>query len=295
MRYAIQYNKSFRYFEDVDEVVFDYKGTESIIDFIPKILKKQEQKAVINLINIKEIQDIIPFINKLKTIHPNILIQIDFFKQRNFIELLEDNNIDFMFINYIKDFETLYTAIDLGAKEVYIVEFLGFCLRSLQELRKTKNIRFRVFPDIAQSIIGTTRTIPEITKFWIRPEDTELYEQFVDVFELCRMDDRQSVIYEIYKRQQWFGKISDIILDFDSNIENTNLDPRFGRERINCWKQCLYGGKCNLCQEMEKLALSFNAAGISIEKKKKKIEISQEDKEKIGKLLEESLEKNNES
>lgn len=293
MYYAVHYHRSFRYFDEIDEVVFDYQGTEAIVDYIPKILKKQEQKAVINLSKIRQIENVIPFISKLKTIHPNILTQIDFFSQKEYIELLNDNNIDFMFSTFAKDYETLYSMIDLGAKEVYLVEFLGFCLKNLQELRKEKNIKFRVFPDIAQSAKGTTRIIPEITKFWIRPEDTELYEQYVDTFELCRLDDRQSVIYEIYKRQQWLGRVNDIILDLDLTVENTNLDPRFGQERINCGKRCTYG-KCNLCQEMENLALRFNVAGISIEKKKKKNEISQEDKETLMNELKNHLEKNNE-
>lgn len=294
MYYAVHYHRSFRHFDEIDEVVFDYQGTEAIVDYVPKILKKQEQKAVINLSKIEQIENVIPFINKLKTIHPNILTQIDFFSQKGYIELLNDNNIDFMFSTLAKDYETLYSMIDLGAKEVYLVEFLCFCLKNLQELRKEKNIKFRVFPDIAQSAKGTTRIIPEITKFWIRPEDTELYEQYIDTFELCRLDDRQSVIYEIYKRQQWFGKVNDIILDLDITVENTNLDPRFGRERINCGKRCTYG-RCNLCQEMQNLALRFNVAGISIEKKKKKNEISQEDKEILMDKLKNHLEQNNES
>ena len=280
MQYAVHYNRLFRHFDEVDEVVFDYQGSESIVDFIPSILKKQEQKAVINLVQIEEIQDVIPFLNKLKTLHSNILVQIDFFKQKKFIEILQDNNIDYMFSTFAKDYDTLYSMIDLGAKEIYLVEFLCFCLNNLQQMREDKNIKFRVFPDIAQSAAGTTKIIPAMTKFWIRPEDTELYERYIDTFEICRMDDRQSVVYEIYKRQQWLGRIDDIILDLETNVENTNLDPHFGQERINCGKRCIYS-KCNLCQEMENLALRFNLAGISIEKKKKKNEISQEDKEKL--------------
>ena len=292
MQYAIHYHPQFRHFDEIDEVIFDYGGSDSIVEFVPKILKKQNQKAVINIQTIEKekIEEVIPFLNKLKNIHSNILLQIDFYKQKNLIELLKDNQFDFMFATFAKDYDTFYSMIELGAKEVYITEYLGFCLKNLQQIREEKNIKLRVFPDIAQSTKGTTNIISPITKFWIRPEDTELYEQYVDTFEICRLDNKQSVIYEIYKRQQWFGPIQEIILDCDITLENTNLDPRFGQERINCGKRCTYG-KCNLCTEMEDLALRFNLVGISIEKKKKKNEITQEERELVKKELENHMEK----
>lgn len=278
MQYAIHYNAKFRHFDEVNEVIFDYKGTESIIDFIPKILKKENQRAVINLNQIEDIKEVIPFINKLKTIHSNLIVQIDYFNQKKYIELLQDNEINFMFSNFAKDYDTYYSMAELGAKDIYIVEYLGFCLDKLQFIKNKYQINLRVIPDIAQSAKGSSAIVPQITKFWVRPEDTELYEEYIDIFEICRSDDRQSVIYEIYKRQQWLGNIEDIIMDLDIDVKNENLNPRFGLERLNCGKKCMYG-RCTLCQRMEDLALRFNLAGISIQKKKKKEEISEEEKE----------------
>lgn len=293
MRYAVNYNANFRYFDQVDEVVFDYKGSESIVDFIPKILKRQEQKAIINLCEIENIKEIIPYLNKLKQVHVNIMVQIDYIKQRDIIELLKDNKIDFMFKNFAKDYDTFYSMVQLGAEDITVVEYLGFCLDNLQEMRNKYGISIRVIPDIAQSAAGTGRIIPPITKFWIRPEDTELYEPYVDVFQILRNDDRQSVIFEIYKRQQWLGNIQDIIMDLDVDIQNDNINPRFGLMRLDCNKKCMYG-KCNLCMEIQDLALRFNLAEITIQKKSKKF-ITQEEKEKIQADLDKRKEKINES
>lgn len=293
MRYAVNYNANFRYFDQVDEVIFDYKGSESIVDFVPKILKRQEQKAIIDLNeDIEDINEVLPYLNKLKQIHPNILVRL-ISSQKKDIELLKDNNIDFAFQLFVKDYDTFYSMIQLGAKDITVVEYLGFCLGNLQEIRKEYGISIRVIPDIAQSAAGTGRIIPPITKFWIRPEDTELYEPYVDVFQILRNDDRQSVIFEIYKRQQWLGNIQDIIMDLDLELQNDNINPRFGLMRLDCNKKCMYG-KCNLCMEMQDLALRLNLAGITVQKKSKKF-LSQEEKEKLQTELDKHKEKIDES
>ena len=284
MQFAIHYTNLFRHYNDIDEVIFDFQdlNRDQIVDFIPTIVKNDNQKIIVNISYIEEynIEDVLPYLMKLKSIHPNLLIQIDFIKQKHFIELLNDNNIDFMFSNYCNNYDTFYSMINLGAKEVYVVEILAFDLKSLQEIRKEKNIKLRIIPDIAQSAGGTRTTIPEITKFWVRPEDVELYEKYVDIFELIHIDKSQSIIYEIYKQQQWKGNVQDIILDLDLKINNDNIAPRFGQYRINCRKKCMLN-KCNLCEEIYNLAEKFDMADISIVKTKKKEPLTKKEKIKL--------------
>lgn len=286
MQFAIHYTNSFRYYDEIDEVIFDYQdiNKKNIVDFIPTIVKKETQKAIINISLVDNITEIIPYLVKLKSIHPNILIQIDLREQQEYIPILKDNKLDFMFSNYCNNYDVFYSMRKLGAKDIYIVESLAFDLLSLSDLTDIYGTRIRVFPDIAQSARGTRSLIPEETKFWIRPEDVELYEKYVDVFEICRTDSRQSVVYEIYKQQQWRGKINDLILDLNLNINNTNIDPHFGQHRINCRKKCMIG-KCNLCSEICELAKKFNLAGIEIIKDKKERKMTEQEKEKLVETL----------
>lgn len=284
MKFAIHYTNLFRHYDEVDEVLFDFKdiNRDQIVDFLPSIVKKDNQKIILNISAIENetIPDILPYLLKLKSIHSNFLVQIDLVTQKDIVELLKDNNLEFMFINYCNNYELFYSMINLGAKDIYIVEALAFDLESLQKIREEKKIRFRILPDIAQSAVGSATAIPEITKFWVRPEDIELYEKYVDVFELVHIDERQSVTYEIYKQQQWLGDLSDLILDLNLEINNINLNPRFAFNRIGCRKKCMLE-KCNLCQEIYNLSKKFEEAGISIIKEKKKSEIPQEEKEKL--------------
>ena len=284
MRYAVHYHKDFRHFDDVDEVVFDYQGTENIVTFIPKLLR-EDQRAVINLKKY-EISYVIPYLNKLAEIHSKFIVQINSYIHIDDIQLLKDNNIDFMFNDYCRDYDTFYTMIKYGAKDIYIVEDLAFDLKSLHTVLNKHGINLRVFPDIAQCARGTRGHVPTITKFWIRPEDTELYEDYVDVFELCRLDSRLSVAYEVYKQRQWKGQIQDLILDIDIDIDNSTIAPNFGKERIGCQKKCMLG-RCNLCYEIEKLANSFSAADIELIKDKYKPYVSSQETDKILKELKE--------
>ena len=147
---------------------------------------------------------------------------------------------------------------------IYVVEELGFDLASLQD----QGVILRVIPNIAQCYVDGKGIIPEITKFWIRPEDTEIYEEYIDVFEFYKLDDvRISTVYKVYKNRQWLGDLKDLILDLDVDINNKTISPHFGRMRTTCRKKCLYG-KCNVCLNIADLATQFKAADIEIIKKR---------------------------
>lgn len=283
MKYAVSYRSDFKYFDDVDEIIFNYKGTENIVDFIPKLLKK-EQRANIRLNDIEFIEKCIPFLNKLKTVHSNFIVQIDFIYQKSYINLLQDNEIKFMFCNFAKTKEEFYSMLKLGAEDIYIVEELAFNLKSLKPIAEKYNVNIRVFPDVAQFTLGTREAVPAISTFFIRPEDIELYEEYVDIIEFFHQDDKLSTIYKIYKEQQWLGPLETIILGAKFNIDNTTINPHFGQWRINCQKKCMFE-QCNLCMEIEKLATQFDKANIEIVKKKKKPELTTKEKEELLKNI----------
>ena len=293
MRYAVRYNKDFRYLKEVDEIIFDYQGTDQIVDMIPATLQ-EDQRAIIRLTDIDDIGKVIGYLVKVKELHHNLIVQIDFYEQKDFINILNDNSIEYMFSNFCKTYDTLYAMVKLGAKEVYIVESLAFDLESLQSYREDYGIKFRVFPDIAQYEKGTKDLIPEIITFWIRPEDVELYEKYVDTFEIFRTDNRTSVIYEVYKGGQWRGQVKDIICDFESDIGNANIAPHFGLMRTGCKRKCLYN-KCNVCTNIADLAEQFKINDINIIKKKKKDKLPVEERDKIIEELKEKGKELNES
>ena len=249
MKYAVDYNKTFRYFNQIDEVVFKYKGTESLVTFIPNLLKS-EQRAIINLTSV-EIEEIIEYLLLLQKEHENFVVQINYITQSEWIPALKELGINFMFINLASTFEEVYVYASYGVTDIYICEALGFHLKDLQSFRE-KGIALRVFPDIAQSRLNN---VPDLAKFFIRPEGLDIYEDYIDTIELWCHDRSISVTYEIYKQRVWTGYLEDLIIGFSSDfsLHNNALLPTFDEIRVDCGQKCLCD-KCHYCERFYNLA-----------------------------------------
>lgn len=297
MKFAITYDRTipFRHTKEVDEIVFEYAYHKN------EILKviSEGQVAIIQIgdISFEEFQALTPeLIDLNKKLNNNLVIMLSFFTQKSFIDTCNEIQIKFMFSTYAKDKETVYAMAKLGAYSIYIVEGLCFNCKSLQYIRQKFGSELRVYPDVAASAKGTADCIPSLQKFFIRPEDIWIYDEYIDTCEFWCKTDRLSVIYEIYTQQQWLGRLGDVIVGLDIDIDNKTIVPHFGQMRVDCNKKCL-NGQCFLCEEMEKLAAKFEEAGLEIvQKRKKKERTDEEIEEGINKLKERGEQlKNNES
>ena len=283
--FAIKYNSRFRYIKEVDEIIIPYtaKATETeLIDFIEKTFNKN-QKLIVEIEN-SNLEKIIPSIRFLRANGWNIFLLISY--DRNFIKNI--NDIPFFFKEFPKTIEEVVSFILAGASEIYITENLGFRMKDLKQIKDKFGIKFRTFPNIAQCSHYAKAWISSMQKFFIRPEDIEIYASYIDTFEILGGIDnsRLSVAYEIYKQEQWLGNLNDLILDFNSGNENspivpnTGMNPHFAEMRLNCGKACLYSS-CNLCNEMGNLAQKFSEVGIEVIKPRKKPERTEEEKQVI--------------
>lgn len=291
MKYAIQYSPNFRHLLEVDEIIFEsfddireYAGTGT-----------PEQTYIYHLPQPQDnVKDIIELKNELNINNLTIALTLKNTK-KEILDTLKENNISYMFLDFARTKEMVDAMGQMGACSIYIVEELAFNLKALQYMREKYGFTYRVFPDIAQHSKNLSLYVPSLQRFFIRPEDTEVYEKYVDIFEFWRNDDRLSVIYEIYKQQQWLGDLQDIVIGLEKSIDNKTIAPHFGQMRTECDKICLCG-RCNLCEELEKLAEQFEAAGLEIVKKRKKpIRTKEETEEKINKLVERGKDIINES
>ena len=248
MKYAIGYYRSFRYGDDVDEICFKYKGTENILDILTWI--KAYQRATI-LLNQVDIEEILESLLIFQQEHPNFAVKITR-QQEDWIPTLKEFNIAFMFIEPAVCMEDVAYYYAEGVSDILIAEELCFNLKNLQGLRK-KGIQIRVYPDVAQCKYN--KNIPEITKFFIRPEDLDIYEKYIDILEFYRIDSTLNVTYEIYKQRRWVGQLEDLIYDLNVDIDNTTIVPIFGECRVDCCKKCLgEGGNCHICFRTEPIA-----------------------------------------
>ena len=130
--------------------------------------------------------------------------------------------------------------------------------------------RVRIFPNVAQC---STEYTKDLKKFFIRPEDTLVYEPYVDTYEFFGEDRKLCTYLRIYKEhQEWFGLLNEIIIGFNSDLDNRFIIPRFPEMRLRCGKRCLKDGTCKICDRIEELSKSLEKLGVVIQTKKGKNE-----------------------
>ena len=124
-------------------------------------------------------------------------------------------------------------------------------------------MRIRVFPNVAQC---STEYTNDLKKFFIRPEDLENYEPYVDVYEFYGDSNKLLTYYQIYKYdKKWFGPLKDLIIGFNDEIDNKYIIPRFPERRIKCGKKCLKGVSCSMCETIEQLSKTLEDAKMIIQ------------------------------
>lgn len=162
-------------------------------------------------------------------------------------------------------------------KENNIKFYYGYPINSFYELRSLKNLGVsyvRLAPPL-------THLLPEVAKFgipvraipnvcyqgylphengihgqWIRPEEINMYDLFIDVieFEDCNTTKEQA-LYRIYmEEQEWPGELNALYTNFNYPGVNRMIDPNLVRTRVKCGQRCEQNGSCHLCDTIIRLA-----------------------------------------
>ena len=270
MKYCIPYYKNFRYNDIINEIILNYATyRENIVQVLQEQNWKEEQRIIID-VTLGGTPDIVPILMMCKKEHKNIAIRLDKIQEDLINEMREaEDPIPFFYSNHINTADEVYGAIKKGVSDVYITESLAFNIAEVGKYCKNKGINVRVIPNIAQYRVGYKNEIPDPCKFFIRPEDTDIYEPYVDVFELIGPNDRLSVLFEIYNNKQWLGDLQTLIVGLNESFFNTGLVPYFGPERTKCNQKCMQE-KCNLCLQMKDLSDRFKDNKLEITREKHK-------------------------
>lgn len=269
MKYCLPYNKyTFKseLIKDVDEWSIDYNPEDkTLFKFLDTYKDKRINFRVLDKIDITEPLGI-NFIKDLQKEYPNVYIQFPIYS-KEIMDIIKENEIkNYFFSTYVNNIDMFYSLVNNGVSDMYIVEALGFELEKLSKVAKEKNVSIRVFPNIAQSLVAD---IPDLKKFFIRPEDIQDYEKFVDVCEFYYEDNKCINYFNIYKnKQEWFGDLSEIINGLNIKLDSRFVLPRFGELRSRCGKKCFKGEPCHICELIEETAQSMEEAGLLVEKEK---------------------------
>ena len=258
--FCLNYYPSQKYLEDAEEFKIKYHPADRTLeDFLEKYKNKS---IVIDVSDAFEETDVKLF-EALHEKYSNFKLIINF-DNKEHLKRVQEKEIPFFFSNIVTTIDQLHGLLIYHPTDMYICEELGFFLHKISLILHENNIKVRVFPNICQSSFADT---PSIKTFFIRPEDINIYAAFVDVFELISDEDRQEVIFKVYKQGKWFGEIGELIPTFKGKLDSKYIIGSFGLVRSKCEKRCLYKpGSCNICDRFLELADTLKENKIVVEK-----------------------------
>lgn len=275
MKYCINYSNKSHIIDKVDEILIRYdknKILELFTQFIPAHLN---QRVIVQLIEEDNIDTIVNNLKKIISIYNEnkdikFDIQLPFYNQK-FIEELKDTNLKYFFKAAANSWDKFTGLISQNVSDIYITDELAFELDKVAEIAHKNNIKVRIYPNVAQS---RWDKLSDILKFFIRPEDIEMYEPYVDVCEFYGDKAQQiDTYYKIYQEdKKWFGDLQEIIIGLDSKIDSRYIIPRFAEKRIKCGKDCLKNGKCEMCKRILDLSEQLENAHLIVQIDKEKEE-----------------------
>ena len=275
MKYCLKWNNISQCLNDADEISIKYIEDKGLVDF----MNKYAGKRIIIRLESTDFKD--SEIAKLTAIRNSL--DFDFTvglptQDMKLANKLKAKDIPFYFLTPVKDWETLnFYITEVGVSDIDISGPLGF------DLPKVTNFLARYAPDTIiratpNALSSLHDTCPPLQKFFIRPNDIDLYEQYIDVLEFEGIE-HQDTFYKIYSQEKIFiGKLSQVIYDFPLPIDNMGLITAFSERRIDCGRQCLYGGRCKRCMTLSQISEKMGP----YVREKVKENLQKELKEKFG-------------
>ena len=200
--------------------------------------------------------------------NPDIYFCFCFYRMSDYgprlLKLMQESDMEFFYADYVRTWDMLNGFVNEGVSDVYIVEEMGFSLRTIaKNITKPKNVHIRVIPHVAQSSFPNT---PAMKKFFIRPDDArETYWNLIDIFEFLNIQNPNAsvTLARIYADQGWAGNLNEIISDFNEKIDNRDIVYKeFANLRRECGHRCMKGDICNICEQCGDIAKKIKEKGM---------------------------------
>ena len=258
MKYCVDYKHGFKYIKEINELNINYNPKDTSLE---QFLLNYKDKRI--NIYIKDEPDFIinhreKLFGQLAEKHPDVdfALVIPGFKRSEKTEVMynaiKDYPIRYFFFDMVTDWDTLLGYMDYHPSDMFIAEALGFELNKVAEILHKHNIRIRTYANVAQS---SWKQTPALKKFFIRPDDVDRYEPYIDVIEFFGKENSKETLYRIYaKEKKWFGPLKEVILDFNSDIDSRYIIPIFAQKRLSCGRRCMKGKTCHVCEAIERLS-----------------------------------------
>lgn len=237
MKYCISGRQPKSVLKQADEIKIKYKDKGILIDYIEEfpdkvfILEIPEEETEINWELLRS------YTNKVK-----LILELQNLK---LIDKCHLNGINFYWKYPISNWFELDSICKLNPCYILLTAPLSL---SLDEVKRKTGIKIRLCPNLAyDAYIPRTNGI---CGQWVRPEDANIYEEWVEVFEFITDTlTQEQTLLEIYKNDQnWNGNLNLLFTNFGIDVDNRGIPEEIGRIRSNCGQKCMQNGSCRFCE-----------------------------------------------
>ena len=184
-------------------------------------------------------------------------------------EYLNKQKLPHYYNEFITDWDSFQGFLHLNVTDIFIGGSLAFNVKFLKLNAEKYKKSLRCFCNLCQSPWEYT---PSLKTFFIRPEDLDLYKNYIDTFEFYTNTASGTALntwYEIYtKDKKWAGKLNEIIVGYEGEEDNKFIVSRFGEKRLNCNKKCMQGIEptCHICDRIIDLSKTLKERDIIVTK-----------------------------
>lgn len=258
MKYCMLYDRNSQCMFDVDELKIYYHLGKSHLSLISFLQAKPDQKIVLyTKTDDQEIQDVLTQCTE----YNNLILCLED-DGLDLVPLLKELNIPFFFAKPAQTIGDIYAQSKYGVSEVIIGCDLGFQLDKVKAIAALLNVKIRA-RYYTIDILDENRPYLD---FLIRPEDVQLYEQYIDTIELPSIEPWSYVdgIFKAYKQHAWNGTLQEFFPLSTIKINNKYLAPYWGSKRVSCGRKCLYSDKCSICETLTQLENTLKNADIPL-------------------------------
>ena len=123
--------------------------------------------------------------------------------------------------------------LDLGVCQVLLAAPLYFDLPQVKKACGEVEIRLVV----NKCVNGYMKRKNGICGTYVRPEDVELYSEYVDHMEFDTDGNLQKemALLRVYKEGHWPGNLNILLTYLGENVDNRGFDEDFAKNRLDCY------------------------------------------------------------
>lgn len=267
MTFAIPFSRSFKYPNQNIQWNINYKPKiKQLNDFISEYGTHRINLIITDFEYKRDCQIVLALRKKFPT--TEIIMCLPQYNKELEKELTEQN-LPHYYNELITDWDTFQGFLKLNVTDIFIGENLAFNAKILSLNAKKYKKSLRSFCNLCESSWEDT---PSLKTFFIRPEDLDLYNNYIDTFEFFTNGINATTLniwYEIYtKDKKWSGKLNEIIMGYKGEEDNNFIISDFGVKRLNCNKRCAQGidPTCHICDRIIDLSKTLKERNIIVTK-----------------------------